>query len=77
METIGPLFTTYNLVDAVGDGCGGAETGTSMLKLPDVAVALFNIPLAVAIALRVVVLLTKIPPPYWVEEAVGVLPSVV
>jgi hypothetical protein len=41
------------------------------------AIALFVIPLAVAIALIVVVLLTGIGPPYLVEEVVGMLPSVV
>jgi hypothetical protein len=41
------------------------------------AVALFVIPLAVAIVLIVVVLLTGIGPLYLVEEVVGMLPSVV
>jgi hypothetical protein len=40
-----------------------------------VVIALFVIPLAVAIALIVVVLLTGIGPLYLVEEVVGMLPS--
>ena len=42
-----------------------------------VPIALVDSPLAVAIALIVVVLLTAIGPLYFVEEVVGVLPSVV
>jgi hypothetical protein len=42
-----------------------------------VATALLDIPAAVAMALNVVVLLTRIAPLYLFEEVVGVLPSVV
>ena len=42
-----------------------------------VAIALVDIPLAAAIDLIVVVLLTAIGPLYFVEEVVGALPSVV
>jgi len=41
------------------------------------ATELFVIPVAVAMALIVVVLFTVIGPVYWVDDVVGVLPSVV